>query len=295
MVLRTLLFVPGNQKRRIEKAHSVAADALILDLEDSVPSAEKDSAREMVASSIKGLASDGQEVFVRINSLSTPHAITDIRAVVRNGLKGIVLPKSGSAEDIQKADTLIANAEKEKGLEIDSISILPLVETPMGIINANKIASASSRIMGITLGAEDYTLEMGITRTGEGDELYYPRTVISLACHAIDILAIDSVYTDIRDTEGLIRETRMVKQMGFQGKLVIHPDQIGPVNQVFVPSDEEISQAQRVLETYNTAVSEGRASTSLDGRMVDAPVAARAKRLLALAESIASKGSARPT
>jgi citrate lyase subunit beta/citryl-CoA lyase len=294
MILRTLLFVPGNQERRIEKARSVVADALILDLEDSVPPSEKDSAREMVAVSIEGLASNGKEVFVRTNSLSTSYAIPDIKAVVRNGLRGIMLPKSESAESIQKAANLIVNAEKENNLEIGSTGILALVETPRGIINVHEIARASSRIIGITIGAEDYALEMGINRTREGDELYYPRTVISLACHAADILAIDSVYTDVRDTEGLTKETQMAKQMGFQGKLVIHPDQVEPVNQVFVPSSEEISHAQRVLEVYETAVSEGKASTSLDGRMVDAPVAAKAKKLLVLAESIARKENDRP-
>jgi citrate lyase subunit beta/citryl-CoA lyase len=294
MLLRTLLFVPGNQERRIEKVLSIVVDALILDLEDSVPPAEKDSAREMVAASIERLAVNGHEVFVRINSLSTPHAIPDIKATVRNGTRGIMLSKSESAKDIQKAEALIDDAERENNLETGSTGILALVETPRGIINTNEIASASRRIMGITLGAEDYTLEMGIKRTMEGDELYYPRMAISLACHAADVLAIDSVYTDVRDTEGLIKETRMIKQMGFQGKLVIHPDQVGPVNQVFVPSDEEIAHAQRVLEIYETAVSEGKASTSLDGRMVDAPVAARAKKLIILAESINRKESARP-
>jgi len=294
MVLRTLLFVPGNQERRIEKARSMVADALILDLEDSVPPAEKDSAREMVAASIKGLASNGHEVFIRTNSLSTPHAVPDIKASVRGGLTGIVLPKSESAEDIHKADTLIVDAEKENGLETGSTRVLALVETPRGLMNAYEIARASSRILGITFGAEDYTLEMGITRTKEGNELFYPRMVISLACHAAGILAIDSVYTDVRDTEGLIKETKATKQMGFQGKLVIHPDQIEPVNQVFVPSDEEIAYAQRVVETYETAVGEGKASTSLDGRMVDAPVAARARKLLALAESITRKESTNP-
>ena len=294
LILRTLLYVPGNQERRIEKARSVVADAIILDLEDSVPPAEKDSAREMVAASIERLASRGRNVFVRTNSLSTPYGVPDIKAVVCSGLTGVVLPKSESAEDIHKADTLVADAEKETGMERGSTQILALVETPMGIINAYEIASASSRVLGIALGAEDYTLEMGITRTKEGDEIYYPRMVISLACHAAGVLAVDSVYTDVRDTEGLIKETRVTKQMGFQGKQVIHPDQIEPVNKAFVPSEEEITHAQGVVEAYEAAVSEGKASTSLDGRMVDAPVAKRARKLLALAESITKNESANP-
>ncbi len=289
LILRTLLFVPGNQERRIEKARSIAADALILDLEDSVPPSEKDSARKMVAASLDGLALSGQEVFVRINSLPTPYAMLDIKAVVTRGLRGICLPKSESADDIRQAEVLIANAEKEAGLEGGSTGLLALIETPKGIINAYEIASASPRILGITFGAEDYALEMGVNRTKEGAEIYYPRMVIAVACHAANVLAIDCVYTDVRDNEGLIKEMRLVRQMGFQGKLVIHPDQVGPVNQIFIPSEEEVGYARKVLEAFEVAVSQGQASTSLDGKMIDAPVAERARKLLALAESIVKR------
>lgn len=289
LILRTLMFVPGNQERRIEKAHSVPADALILDLEDSVPPSEKDSARKMVAVAINELALAGHEVFVRTNSLQTNDVVPDIKAVVTQGLRGIVLPKSESADDISKADALITNAEKEGGLEVGSVGLLALVETPKGIINAYEVASASPRILGITFGAEDYALEMGINRTKEGAEIYYPRMVIALACHAANVLAIDCVYTDVRDTEGLIKETKLVVQMGFQGKLVIHPDQVGPVNQIFIPDEDEITQARRVVEAFAVAVAQGQASTSLDGKMIDAPVAERARQLIARAESVAKK------
>ncbi len=289
LILRTLLFVPGNQERRIEKARSLLADALILDLEDLVPPSEKESARKMVAASIGGLALSGQEVFVRINSLPTHYVMPDIKAVVTSGLRGICLPKSESADDIHKADVLIVDAEKEAGLKVGSIVLLPLIETPKGIINAYEIATASPRILAVTFGAEDYALEMGINRTKEGAEIYYPRMVIALACHAANVLAIDCVYTDVRDTEGLIKETRLIRQMGFQGKLVIHPDQVGPVNEIFIPSQEETTHARRVVEAYEVAVTQGQASTSLDGKMIDAPVAERARKVLALAESIAKK------
>lgn len=289
LILRTLLFVPGNQERRLEKVRSIPADAFILDLEDSVPPSEKDSARQMVAASIDGLASSGQEVFVRINALSTPYAIPDIRMVITRGLRGICLPKSESTDHIHKADTLISDAEREAGLEMGSIGLLALIETPKGIINACGIAGASSRILGVNFGAEDYALEMGINRTKEGAEIHYPRMVISLACHAANVLAIDSVYTDLRDEEGLIKETRLAGQMGFQGKLVIHPDQISPVNQVFTPSEEETTYARRIVEAFEVAVSQGQASISLDGKMIDTPVAERARKLLTLAEAITEK------
>ncbi len=289
VILRTLLFVPGNQERRIEKARSIAADAFILDLEDSVPPSEKDSARKMVSASLDGLALSGREVFVRINSLPTRYAMPDIKAVATRGLRGICLPKTESADDIHKADVLIVDAEKEAGLKAGSIVLLPLIETPKGIINAYEIATASPRILGVTFGAEDYAMEMGVNRTKEGAEIYYPRMVIAVACHTANVLAIDCVYTDVRDNEGLIKEVRLVRQMGFQGKLVIHPDQVSPVNQIFIPSEEEIGYARKVVEAFEVAVSQGQASTSLDGKMIDAPVAERARKLLALAESIAKK------
>ena len=288
-ILRTLLFVPGNQERRITKTRSVAADALILDLEDSVPPSEKDSARQMVTAAIAGLASSGQKVFVRINALPTPYARSDIRMVITRGLRGICLPKSESADDIHKADALISDAEKEAGLEVGSIGLLALVETPKGIINVYQTASASPRILSVLFGAEDYALEMGVHRTKEQTEIYHPRVVIALACHAANVLAVDCVYTDIRDEAGLIKDTGLARQMGFQGRLLLHPDQISPVNQVFTPSEEEISYARKVVAAFEAAVSQGQASTALDGKMIDIPVAERARKLLTLAESITKR------
>jgi citrate lyase subunit beta/citryl-CoA lyase len=289
LILRTLLFVPGNQERRLEKARQIPADALILDLEDSVPPAEKDSARKMVAASIDGLASTGKDIFVRINALTTRYAETDIQAIAIRGLQGICLPKSESKDDIRRAEALLDDAEKKSGLEAGLLTILALLETPKGIINAYEVTSASPRIIGAAFGGEDFALEMGINRTKEGSEIYYPRAVVAVACHAASVLAIDSVYTDVRDTEGLIKETRAVTRLGFQGKAVIHPDQVGPVNQVFTPSDAEVARAQRVIQTFEDAVAQGKASVALDGKMIDAPVAERARNFLALADAVAEK------
>ena len=290
ILLRTLLFVPGNQERRIEKARSISTDALILDMEDSVPLAEKDAARVMVSSSIGGLALSGQEVFVRINALSTDHAAADIKAIVIPRLSGICLPKSESADDILKADALITDAEREANLAMGSIRLLALVETPKGIINAYEIAGACPRVLGIAFGPEDYTLEMDVRRTKEGAEIYYPRVVIAVACHAAGVLAIDGVYTDIRDEEGLSQDARLARQMGFHGKLLIHPNQVSPVSQIFSPAEDEIAHARGVVEAFEDALTKGQASTSFEGRMIDAPVAERARKLLALAGSIAKRG-----
>jgi len=286
---RTLMFVPGNQEKRIEKARTVPADALILDLEDSVPETEKGTARNIVSASIQKLASEGLDIFVRVNSLSTPHCTIDIKAVVKKGLKGICLPKSESANDIHKAEAMIAEVEREIGIGEGSIGILALVETPKGIINAYQIAAASQRIIGITFGAEDFSLEMGVNRTKEGYEIEYPRMAIAVACHAASVQAVDCVFTDVKDNEGLEAETKRIKQLGFQGKLVIHPDQVNPVNQIFTPSPEEIDHARKIVESFEKAVAQGSASVSVDGKMVDSPVAARAKNLIVLAKLITKK------
>jgi citrate lyase subunit beta/citryl-CoA lyase len=288
MILRSLLFVPGNQERRVEKALTIPADAIILDLEDSVPDTEKESARDMLPMGISRFHAAKKHIFVRVNSLTTPHSLPDIKAAVAGRIEGILLPKSESITTIRQAEGIMAEAERASGINVGQTGIIALVETPGGLINANEIASASPRIIGIAFGAEDYALEMGIQRTREGAEVYYPRMVISVACHAARILAFDSVYTDVRDKEGLIAETRAVKQMGFHGKMVIHPDQVNPVNEVFSPSESEVAYARRVVEAFDAGVKRGQASVSLNGKMVDIPVLERARNLLAQAQAIST-------
>ncbi|MDP2920370.1 MAG: CoA ester lyase [Dehalococcoidia bacterium] len=290
LILRSLIFVPGNQERRIEKALSIPADAVIIDLEDSVPVAEKEAARNMLPGAISRLHTAGKQIFVRVNSLQTPYFVSDMKTAVAGKVTGICLPKSESVTSVRQAEETIAEAERTSGIKAGQTGIIALVETPRGLINVNEIASASRRVIGIAFGAEDYALEMGIERTREGAEIYYPRMVISVACHAANVLAFDSVYTDVRDREGLIAETRAVKQMGFQGKMVIHPDQVNPVNEVFSPSESEVTYARRVVEAFDAGVKRGEASISLDGKMIDIPVAERSRNLLARAGAISTLG-----
>jgi citrate lyase subunit beta/citryl-CoA lyase len=289
VTLRTLLFIPGNQQKMLAKATTVTADAVIFDLEDSVPPAEKDSAREMVAGAISGFNSNRPQVYVRINSSQTPYCASDIAKVVTRGLHGICLPKSESAEQINQIDALISKAERAANLPPGSVKILALVAR--GILKVSEIATSSPRIMGLALGAEDFAVDMGTSRSKEGLEIYYPRMVLAVACHAADVQAIDTVYVDVKNIEGLVAETRFLKQIGFQGKLLIHPGQIAPVNEVFTPSAQEIAYAKRVIEAFDAAVKQGLASTPLDGKMVDTPVAERARRLLAQYETITGAGN----
>jgi citrate lyase subunit beta/citryl-CoA lyase len=275
----------------IEKARSLPADVLVLDLEDSVPPAQKEQARTLVRGSLRGLALRGQKVFVRVNSLSTGLIQPDLEAVVGQGLDGISLPKVESAVDVHQADTLIAALEEEHGLEVGRIMLVPWIETAKAILKAEEIAGSSRRLVGVFFGADDFTRDMGIQRSREGGELFYARSVIAVAARAAGVLALDTAFPDFSDEEGLIREAEQAKRLGYKGKFVIHPRQIEVVNNIFRPSAEEIAHARRVVEAFEAAVGQGHAATSLDGEMVDTAIAQKAKELLSLAEAIARKES----
>lgn len=270
----------------IEKAGSLPTDVLVLDLEDSVPTAEKANARAMVRDAITGPVLKGQRVFVRINSIGSGLMEEDLEAVITPGIDGINIPKPNSADDIKKVEAIIERLEKERGIEKGHIKLTPWVETAKGLINAFEIASASPRIVGIIFGAEDFTLDTGMQRTEGGEELLYPRTMVVVAAKAADVIAIDTPYNNFRDDEGLIREATLARKLGFEGKYIIHPNQIEPVNQAFRPTFEEVEQARRTVEAFEAAEAQGFASTSVDGKMIDIPQANRARKLLMVADSI---------
>lgn len=284
--LRTLLSVPGNRQNMIEKAGNLPTDVLVLDLEDSVPAAEKANARAMVRDAITGPVLKGQRVFARINSIGSGLMEEDLEAVITPGIDGINIPKPNSADDIKKVEAIVERLEKERGIEKGHIKLTPWVETAKGLINAFEIASASPRIVGIIFGAEDFTLDTGMQRTEGGEELLFPRTMVVVAAKAADVIAIDTPYNNFRDDEGLIREATLARKLGFEGKYIIHPNQIEPVNQAFRPTFEEVEQARRTVEAFEAAEAQGFASTSVDGKMIDIPQANRARKLLMVADSI---------
>lgn len=284
--LRTLLSVPGNRQNMIEKAGNLPTDVLVLDLEDSVPAAEKANARAMVRDAITGPVLKGQRVFARINSIGSGLMEEDLEAVITPGIDGINIPKPNSADDIKKVEAIVERLEKKRGIEKGHIKLTPWVETAKGLINAFEIASASPRIVGIIFGAEDFTLDTGMQRTEGGEELLFPRTMVVVAAKAADVIAIDTPYNNFRDDEGLIREATLARKLGFEGKYIIHPNQIEPVNQAFRPTFEEVEQARRTVEAFEAAEAQGFASTSVDGKMIDVPQANRARKLLMVADSI---------
>lgn len=293
--LRSLMFIPGNRPNFMEKAGSLPADVLILDLEDSVPLAEKKAARGLVQKSLPSLVARGQRVYVRINSLVSGLWQDDLHAVVIEGLSGISLPKAGSAADVDTAAQAIEAWERERRLEPGRIRLIPWLETALGLVHAFQISSASPRVIGVAFGADDFTADMGIERTKEGTEQFHARCAIAIAARAAGVMALDTPYTDFKDEAGLIRDARLARQLGFQGKFVIHPSQIETVNKVFLPSEAEVAQARKVAQAFEAAEAQGFASTSLEGKMIDIAVVQGARKLLQVAEAIARRERARPT
>jgi len=287
--LRTLLFVPGNRADMIEKARSLPADCLVLDLEDSVPLAEKTAARGVVQSHLPGLALGGQQVYVRVNSLASGLVEEELEAVIQPGVDGISVPKIDSPQQIEEIDRLLSALERARGLAPGTIGVIPWIESARAILFAFDIAVSSPRLVGLAFGADDYTLDMGIQRSKEGSELLHPRAQMAIAAHAAAVLALDTPYVDFRDEAGLVADTNLGRQLGYQGRFVIHPSQIEPVNRVFRPSEEEVATARRLVAAFDAAQKRGSAVISFEGKMVDTPVAEKARRLIEVAESIAQR------
>lgn len=278
---RSRLYAPGNNPRVLVGIELHGADCVLLDLEDSVPPAEKFAARVMVKHLLSTI--DFPEVWVRINPLST-YGMDDISEIMLARPHGICLPKAESAGDVKALSSELSRLEETLGVEEGATLIMPIIETGKGVLHAEEIAAADPRVAVIAFGAEDYTRDVGARRTEEA--LLFPRTMIVAAAAAAGIQASDTVYADIDDEEGLIAETRHIRDLGFVGKGVINPRQIGPIHSVFSPSEEEIEQARRIVAAAQEAEAKGSGAVALGGKMIDRPVLERARRTLRLAEKI---------
>ncbi|MBN1333189.1 MAG: HpcH/HpaI aldolase/citrate lyase family protein [Synergistales bacterium] len=283
---RTALYIPGNDPSMILNSGIFGADSIVLDLEDAVSINEKDSSRILVRNALQNVDFGASEVVVRINALSTPFGKQDIEAIVCPRLDAIRLPKCEYADDIMELEKILDRVEEEKGLKKGSVSIMPLIESAMGSYNAVQIAKASRRNSAVNFGGEDYTADMGAQRTREGAELLDIRMRILLAARIAGIDALDTVFGNLNDEEGLLEETKLIKQLGFDGKSIIHPRQIRLIHDVFTPSEKEINKARRIIEAIEEAEKRKSGVVALDGRMIDAPVVAKARRVLAFAEAV---------
>ncbi len=287
--LRSLLFAPGNHERRVEKALTLDADAVILDLEDAVAEVEKAAARPLVKTALKAPRSG--VAYVRVNAIDTEFCHGDIMAVVGPGLDGIMLPKVESADQLLTIDWLLSQLERDAGIDDGAIDLLPIIETGRGVAGVRDIAAASDRVRRLSFGAGDYARDMGMRWTEGEAEMAAARAEVVLASRVAGLEPpLDTVWVHIRDQVGLRRSAETVRDMGFQGKLCIHPDQIAPVNAVFTPTDEETAFAEKVVAAFDQAESEGLASIQVDGYFVDYPIVAQARRTL---EMVAKLGARR--
>lgn len=282
---RTMLYVPGSNAAMAKDAHIYRSDAIMFDLEDSIEINEKDSARFLVYHALRTLNYEGIETVVRINGLDGPYGREDIAAMVRARPDIIRLPKTETAEDIHNVEELVEKNEREAGLPEGTIKLMAAIESPLGVLNAYEIAISSDRLIGIAFGAEDYVTSMKTTRSKSGEESFFARSMIVNAARAAGIYALDTVFSDLNDEEGFVAEVRMAKQLGFDGKSIISPRQIRPVHQVFMPTDEEIEAAKRVIRGIQAARKRKSGVLTVDGKMVDKPMVDRAERVIEMAKA----------
>ena len=273
----SLLFMPGNNPAMLQNADVFESDSVIIDLEDAVAVTEKDAARVLVGNFLKNFRLNLNEVVVRINGLDTEYYEKDLKEIVSDSIDTIMLPKA-TVEYLKQLDVLLTALEKERGMK-KHLKVLPIVELAVSLMEVDEMVRLP-RVDGVLLGAEDFTRDMEVQRTAEGDEIFYARAKIATACKAYKIDAIDTPFTATNDTEGLIRDCVRSKGLGMSAKACIHPNQVDTVNKQFAPSEKEIQFAERVMAALEDAKKQGKGAFSLDGKMVDKPIIERAETTL---------------
>ena len=282
-IRRSRLYLPGNTPKLFPNAGLHKPDGIILDLEDSVAFAEKDAAQLLVRNTLRATNFYGAERMVRINQL--PQGLNDLQFVVPNNVHVILIPKCENAQNVIDVENKVKQLKKENGVK-NEIYFMPIIESALGIMNAFEIAAASENNCALTIGLEDYTADIGTARTDEGRESFYARSVIVNAAKAVGIQAIDTVFSDVTDMEGLRESVLEAKSLGFEGKGCIHPRQIKVVHDAFAPTDKEIEKAKKIVNAYNEAKGKGLGVVSIGSKMIDAPVVKRAENILKLTNLI---------
>lgn len=281
---RTMMFVPGANAAMLRDAPLYGADSIMFDLEDAVSLKEKDTARMLVHQALKTIDYSSVETVVRINALEAG-GDQDVEAVVTAGVNVVRLPKTERAQDIIDIAKVITAVEEKYGIEVGTTKMMAAIESAEGVMNAREIAMASDRLIGIALGAEDYVTNMKTKRHPDGQELFFARNMILHAARIAGIAAIDTVYSDVDNSEGFQDEVRLIKQLGFDGKSVINPRQIPLVNEIYQPTAKEIQNAKEVIWGIREAEAKGSGVISVNGKMVDKPIVERAERVIALAKA----------
>ena len=283
---RSMLFLPGNNPNMLINGNCLGSDAVIFDLEDAVSPAEKDAARILVRNTMRYMDFHGCEIIVRINSIDTPYWKKDLDEILPCKPCLVLLPKTGTAADALAADAYMSEVEAKLGLEQNTVGLMPLIETAMGVENAFAIASCSSRVKALFLGAEDLTADLQCKRTKEGREIEYARTRLVVAARAAGVDVYDTPFTDVNDDEGIWTDAQLAKALGFTGKASISPRHVEVINAVFSPTQQEVDYAYEVMEAIELAKKQGKGAIALRGKMIDAPIVARAERTIAMAQAL---------
>jgi citrate lyase beta subunit len=277
---RALLYMPGDDRRKIEKATTLGLDCICMDMEDGVAVTRKTEARAVIAQAMKELIFGESERCIRINSIGSGLEAFDLAAALAADPDAIVVPKIESAEQVKWVSKHIERYEQSSNQDVGSVRLLVGVETAKGILNLKEIAEADKRLEAMIFGAEDYAASIGAQRTKQATEVLYARQAVVAACAANDLQAIDMVFIDFRDEEGLRLEAEQGAGFGFSGKQIIHPNQVAAVQEAFTPSDEAIRYAVRVVETFEESQHQGKGAYALDGKMIDMPLLRNAQKVL---------------
>ena len=280
---RSLLFMPGDSPRKIEKASTWEVDTIIMDMEDGVAQNRKAEARATIAEALVNLSFGRRERLVRVNHLSSGLVPREIAATVVGRPDGYILPKAEDPNDILTLDQMLTVAEREQGLVEGSLRLFVMIETALGVMNLREIAGAAPRLEGLIFGAEDLAGDIGAVRTRAAWEVFYARSAVVTAAAAYRLQAFDMIYADFHDPQGLAEESRLARQLGYAGKTCIHPNQTPVVNAAFSPTPEEVERARRLVAAFDEQLAAGAGAFTFDGRMVDMPMLVAARKVLARA------------
>lgn len=280
---RALLFMPGDDPRKIARGASLGIDSIIMDLEDGVAAHRKQAARQAITEALVSLDFGGAERLVRLNSAASGLADADLVATVSAAPDGYVLPKVESADEIRSVSQRLAEVEAAHGWPEASIRLIAIVETARGVMRLDEIAQADARLDALAFGAEDLAGDIGATRSRDGWEVFYARSAVVIAAAAYGLQALDTPWVDLADLHGLAADARRAADMGYTGKLAIHPRHIPALLEAFTPSPAAVAAAQRLVDAYQVHQAAGAGAFALDGKMVDAPMLRAAERLLARA------------
>ncbi|HZI69537.1 MAG TPA: CoA ester lyase [Nitrososphaeraceae archaeon] len=283
MILRSLIFVPSNSKRFIEKAKALNADIICFDLEDSVPFNEKTTARQAIVDVLAKKAEYRSNIYIRINSLESGLAFSDLKSIIQEGVDGIVVPKVNDKEEVNQIEHLTSSLEKERGIEKDSIKLMPSIESAKGVVNAHSIAKSVERINALVFGVFDFLYDMHLDYVEDDEVGYqYARAKIPVDARAAGVAALDGIWQKVHDIEGLRNDASIARRLGYSGKTIIHPSHIDPVHKIFMPSKNEIEWAKKVLQALREPMEmgDGKGAIKLEGKMIDAAHYKQAKAIL---------------